>query len=118
MARLQATVPLPPSLNSYYRHVGPRVLISRKGRAYRQAIAIQARQEHWPALKGPVHVRCVVYWPDGRRRDLDNYRKALYDALTHADVWEDDSMVVSDFWCKGWVFARPGKIEITIEEIE
>ncbi|OYI50170.1 hypothetical protein CI694_13755, partial [Escherichia coli] len=24
-----------------------------------------------------------------RIRDLDNYNKALFDALTHAGVWED-----------------------------
>jgi crossover junction endodeoxyribonuclease RusA len=31
--------------------------------------------------------------PDARRRDIDNYNKALFDALTHAGIWEDDSQV-------------------------
>ena len=61
-----------------------------------------------PQLRGiPVHgtslfrkpssslasVEIVLYPPDERRRDIDNYNKALFDALTHAGIWEDDSQV-------------------------
>lgn len=31
--------------------------------------------------------------PDRRRRDIDNGCKAVFDALTHAGVWKDDSQV-------------------------
>lgn len=31
--------------------------------------------------------------PDNRRRDLDNLPKAVLDALTHAQVWPDDSQL-------------------------
>jgi crossover junction endodeoxyribonuclease RusA len=31
-------LPWPPSDNHYYRHVGPKVLISRDGRAYRARV--------------------------------------------------------------------------------
>ncbi len=33
----------------------------------------------------------MLYPPDQRSRDIDNYNKALFDALT--GVWEDDSQV-------------------------
>lgn len=37
---------------------------------------------------------CSDFWEDPDRiRDLDNYNKALFDALTHAGVWEDDRQV-------------------------
>ena len=35
----------------------------------------------------------LLFPPDARRRDIDNYNKALFDALTHAGIWEDDSQV-------------------------
>lgn len=41
----------------------------------------------------PASVEIVLYPPDERRRDIDNYNKALFDALTHAGIREDDSQV-------------------------
>lgn len=36
--------------------------------------------------------------PDGyRRRDLDNFQKAVWDSMTHAGVWLDDSQI--DAFC-------------------
>jgi crossover junction endodeoxyribonuclease RusA len=34
-----------------------------------------------------------LYPPDKRTRDIDNYSKALFDALTHANFWIDDSQI-------------------------
>jgi hypothetical protein len=31
-------------------------------------------------------VEILLYPPDNRRRDIDNYTKGLFDALTHAGV--------------------------------
>ena len=37
-AMTEFEIPFPPSLNHYYRHVGPRVLSSREGRSYRSRV--------------------------------------------------------------------------------
>ncbi|EFK3115342.1 RusA family crossover junction endodeoxyribonuclease, partial [Escherichia coli] len=50
-------------------------------------------------------------------RDLDNYNKALFDALTHAGVWEDDSQVKRMLVEWGPVIPK-GKVEITISKYE
>jgi Holliday junction resolvase RusA-like endonuclease len=44
--------------------------------------------------------------------DADNYAKAVLDALTHAQVWEDDSQVADLHIKKRW--GAIGKIEIEI----
>jgi crossover junction endodeoxyribonuclease RusA len=41
----------------------------------------------------PLAVTLRVHAPDRRARDLDNLPKALLDALTHAGLWEDDSLI-------------------------
>ncbi len=55
--------------------------------------------------------------PSNRIRDLDNYNKALFDALTHAGVWEDDSQVKRMLVEWGPVIPE-GKVEITISKYE
>nr|DAH86622.1 MAG TPA: endodeoxyribonuclease RUS [Caudoviricetes sp.] len=44
-------LPWPPSVNHYYRHVGPRVLISRDGRKYREIVAGIVSQLEIPQLR-------------------------------------------------------------------
>ncbi len=98
---MMLTLPFPPSVNTYWRapNKGPlkgRHLISAKGREY-QSTACAAIIEQLRRLPKPTtasaSVEIIFYPPDARRRDLDNYNKALFDALTHAGVWEDDSQV-------------------------
>lgn len=94
-------VPFPPSTNTYWRHVmtqgRPRTLISKRGRAYRdvikQAVYTQVRSRSFVTIRDAVHMEIDLFPPDRRRRDVDNYCKALLDALTHAGFWADDSLV-------------------------
>lgn len=93
------TLPYPPSVNTYYRspRTGPlagRTLISEKGRAYRKAVAdavIQHARRRAP--EGRLSVGVTLYMPDRRKRDIDNAMKGLLDAMTHAGVIEDDSLI-------------------------
>lgn len=87
-------LPWPPTVNSYWRSVGGRVLISRDGREYRQAISELAAAEAWPKFgDARLSVSIEAWMPDKRRRDLDNLLKSLLDSLTHAGVWDDDSQI-------------------------
>ena len=93
MSAVSLTLPWPPSVNHYYRHVGPRVLISKDGRRYREAVATIARRAAIPTFRVPVEVDIGLFPPDSRRRDVDNSLKCTLDSLTQAGVYEDDSLI-------------------------
>ena len=88
-------------MNHYYRHVGPRVLISRDGRKFRERVVARFRQDHTRGFAGPVELFIELYPPDNRRRDVDNSLKCLLDTFTHAGLYEDDSQI-----CKLTVIKR------------
>ncbi|MEI9881308.1 RusA family crossover junction endodeoxyribonuclease [Atlantibacter hermannii] len=122
---MKLTLPFLPSVNTYWRapNRGPlagRHLISAAGRKYQSeasaAIVEQLRRLPKPSTT-PAAVEIILFPPDQRRRDLDNYNKALFDALTHAGVWEDDSQVKKMLVEWGPVVPK-GKVEITISKYE
>ena len=86
-------LPYPPSLNHYYRRVGPRTLISREGRTYRRKVADIVASRCEEPLAGPLELHAEVYPPDRRRRDLDNTLKSLQDALEKGGAYHDDSQI-------------------------
>lgn len=95
-------LPWPPSVNTYWRHptkgkLAGRHLISAEGRSYRKAV-IAAVLEQFKTFPNPMLEDLSVYIsvcpPDKRKRDLDNLLKSIFDSLTHAGVWRDDSQVV------------------------
>lgn len=96
MTVLQLTLPWPPTVNTYYRNVNGKTLISEKGRQYRAAVADQVLiQRGAKMLEGRLAVAITAHVPDQRRRDLDNLLKSTLDALTHAGVWLDDQQIDS-----------------------
>lgn len=92
---IRATLPYPPTVNHYWRHVVCRgrvcVYVSDEGRAYRRRV--QVAMAGAPTLSGRLRVIVRVCPPDHRARDLDNLMKCLLDSLTAAGIWGDDSQV-------------------------
>lgn len=90
---MELELPFPPSINHYWRRVGPRTLISRTGRAFRsEVLSILARRRPTTML-GPLNVEIDLHPPDRRRRDVDNVMKSLLDALQQGGVYRDDSQI-------------------------
>jgi crossover junction endodeoxyribonuclease RusA len=101
---IRITLPFPPSVNGYWRHVmlptkggkqRPATLISREGREFAKnvkALCLGQRLANL-RLEGDLAVCVALFPPDRRARDVDNYSKALLDALTKAEVWLDDSQL-------------------------
>ena len=119
------SLPWPPSVNVYWRHVGAKVLISADGRAYAKSVyervivyrAIKRYSGELLKFDAPVSVDIIAYQPNRARRDLDNLPKAILDALTKARVWGDDSLV-HDLRIRWGEVRRGGEIAVTIKPME
>jgi len=111
-------LPWPPSVNGYWRSYRGRQIISKRGRNYRTAVAVEAANAGLVGanIAGPVKVSIELHPPTLRRYDVDNFAKAPLDALTHAKVWLDDEQV-HELTLKKCEKTKPGFIFLTIEEI-
>ncbi|MBZ9752744.1 RusA family crossover junction endodeoxyribonuclease [Deinococcus sp. HMF7604] len=126
---LTFTLPFPPSLNSIWRAAlvpckpkkpgappwAARILLSLEGRKYRRAVRDVIRALNSPTTppgaRLALHLHACV--PDRRARDLSNLPKALEDALTHAGVWADDSLIDELRVTRGPVVPG-GQVQVTI----
>jgi len=86
-------IPFPPSNNTYYRHVGSRVLLSKKGREYKLRVKSAIFKAGRNALSGPLGIRMQLEPPDRRMRDLDNWFKAVFDAIEYSRLLVNDSQI-------------------------
>lgn len=123
---LRFVLPYPPSLNRIWRaivtrrkgKVVARILLSLDGRAYRKKVIAHVADLDLPALPGGARLALHLHAcaPDRRKRDLSNIPKALEDALTHAQLWADDSLI-DDLRVTRGPITRPGHVIVTITPI-
>lgn len=90
---IELLLPMPPSLNRYYRSVKGRVLISAEGREYRDKVIRHCMANSIKPHSGKLACFIEMMPPDNRRRDLDNVLKGLLDALQHGGAYHDDSQI-------------------------
>jgi len=95
---ITVTLRWPPSINGYWRSIirgkYASQIISEDGRAFRSSVALVfALCPHKIKFHDRVAVEIVLQRNDARRFDIDNFSKGIFDGLTHAGVWRDDSQV-------------------------
>lgn len=119
------SLPFPPSVNTYWRapNKGPlkgRHLVSARGRKYKTAVMASVI-EHYRRFPQPItaeiNVEVMLYPPDERGRDIDNYNKALFDSLTNAGVWRDDRQI-KRMVVEWGPITKGGRVEISITQRE
>lgn len=112
---IELALPWPPSINHYWRTWRGRVLLSREGRAYREAVGRALQGYRAPPLTGRLEVRLVLHPPDRRRFDIDNRHKAPLDAMQHAGVFGNDEQIDALRIERGDVVPH-GRVDVCLED--
>lgn len=115
---IEFTMPWPPSINGYWRTFRNRQIISKRGREYRSnAIAhLIDINLYNKKLSKSLSVELVLNPPTLRRYDIDNFNKALFDALSHGKFWVDDEQVIELRIIKG-IKVKGGNIQLKVKEL-
>ena len=91
-------LPLPPSVNHYweayvYTKNGRRVRGRRRSEKALRFVSAVQRAISGDKYGGLVVAIIRIFFPDERRRDIDNVAKGLLDSLVHAGVIADDNQI-------------------------
>jgi len=93
---IEITIPdIPPSVNSYWktarnRNTGrPTRYLSKQAKAWKELVHKVCRRN---ILKGRLQMDVIVYLPDNKRRDVDNYGKSICDSF-EGIFYEDDKQI-------------------------
>ena len=110
-------LPLPPSMNTYWRNFRGRTVLSAGGREYKVTIQDYVAEHNLPKFGNQRLGATITIFPrDKRSIDLDNRLKALFDSLQDAGVFDDDSQFDRIFIARGMI-KKGGGCTITISTL-
>ena len=94
MKIIETTVPLlPPSVNTYWRRGQSSTYLSKKGREFKDNVrAFLLENKLDKKLNGRLKVEILISFKGYRKRDVDNYNKAILDSFNDI-VWLDDEQI-------------------------
>ena len=111
-------LPFPPSVNTYWRNFRGRMVLSQKGRDYKQAIAEYVSENNVPKYgEQKLKITMILQPRDKRKIDIDNQIKCVLDSLQDAGVFDDDFHVDELHVMRGEQ-VKGGKLLLTIEVID
>lgn len=110
-------LPFPPTNNHLTTVARGRRISSTKCRKYRSAALAAIGNKHGRPLTDRLAVTVNLHAPTRAKRDIDNYVKAVLDAITVAQVWEDDSQIDQLIIRRGAII-KGGKCTVTIQPAE
>lgn len=86
---------MPPSVNHIWKRrvVGNRAItyVTKEGKEFKSRLAAEV-PDGQIVDQGGLYVKIFLTFPDRRRRDIDNYSKAILDSL-NGIVWVDDNQI-------------------------
>ena len=90
---LVLNLPLPPSVNTYWRANGKRRFISKEGMLFREQVADYCAENRVPSFgEKRLHFQVTLYPRDKRLLDIDNAVKGIFDSLKGI-LFDDDKQI-------------------------
>lgn len=90
---MELTLPTPPSTNNLFRNVAKGRTKTERYLTWLRAAGNELRAQKPKRIGGPISVTIIV--GEDKRRDLDNYSKAILDLLVACNAIDDDRNVSS-----------------------
>ena len=116
MIRLELSI-MPPSVNSLWVNKPNGRYKSKKGKIFEETARNELKKQfRYKPLTSGLKVHISLYFKDKRKRDIDNYNKAILDSMTEI-VYEDDSQI-EELNVKKLVGCGFNKVEIELEELK
>ena len=103
----------PPSVNHYWVASGKRRYLSDKANSFHALVRVLV-----PAIQSTTRLKLEVtfHFPDGQKRDIDNYLKATIDSLVKCGLCEDDEQF-DELIVKRGSIVKGGLIKIKVTEL-
>ena len=115
--QLTLELPLPPSMNTYWRNFRGHTVLSAGGREYKVTVQEYVTVNNLFKFGQERLGATITIFPRDRRSiDLDNRLKALFDSLQDAGVFDDDSQFDSIYITRGMI-KKGGGCTITISTL-
>ena len=108
-------IPGKPQPKQRTRKAGGRWYTPKKTKHYQTVVALAARAAGVMRIDGRVRLACDLYFPDRRRRDLDNCLKSIADGL-NGIAYDDDSQIDEITARRHYDKANP-RSEVLVERI-
>lgn len=114
---IKLILPFPPSINGLFANSKHNAKQRFKSQKYKQWLSICPDLSTFKAPE-PCTISYVMYFPDDRPRDGQNYMKATLDFMVSQSVLTDDNrkIVKGEQWIDGGIDRGNPRIEITIRE--
>lgn len=110
--------PYPPGVNTYYRTFQGRMLLSKRGREYKQIVADIVSDNCSTKFEDARLKVQINFHPNSKRKvDLDGRLKSLIDAVQDAGLMNDDEQI-DDLRIIRCEAVPGGRATIIIEDIE
>ncbi len=119
MSDYEFSLPWAPSVNGYRACVRNRLITTSKGRKYKSDVVSHMKYLglFGERLGGRLSVSIVLNPPTLAKFDIDNYFKAILDAITEAEFWNDDSQI-DTLRSKRGEKLQGGRVNIKVSVIE
>ena len=98
MDTINFMLPFPPSINDYYgRAKNGQKYIKARGVKFRNDVKLYILKNfpNFKTLDIRLSSSLLLFPPDRRDRDHDNYHKPVWDALQHAGIYANDKLIRS-----------------------